>query len=256
MSTAVVIALLAIGLLVGVLVGAVAIGGVLLVPALTYIGGVPVHVAIASTMVAYVFSGSVASTLFARRGSIRWIDAAWLGAAAMPGAFLGAAAMSAMPGHLLELLIAALIVASTLHALLGGPSPIDEPRTLANAPLVAIGFITGVASSMSGTGGPLVLVPILLWMRVPVLATVGLGQVIQLPIAVSATVGNALHGSIDLRIAAPLSLLLMIGVWFGARIAHRISSAAMRRSVSLVLLAIGVMMLVRVAMRTIGATGA
>ena len=240
-------ALLAIGLLVGVLIGAIGVGGVLLVPALTYIGGMAIHVAIASAMVAYFFAGGVGSIEFSRRGSIRWSDAAWLAGGAMPGAFAGAAAASAVPAFALELLIAVLIIASALNSLRGKGSPGGEARTPAKRTLLLIGAVTGIASSMSGTGGPLVLIPILLWLHVPVLAAVGLSQVIQLPIAAFATAGNILYGAIDVAVAAALSVLLMAGVWFGARIAHRVSSVALKRFVSLMLLAVGVMMLVNVA---------
>ena len=114
---------------------------------------------------------------------------------------------------------------------------------MANCPDI----VSAIASTMSGTGGPLVLIPILLWLHVPVLAAVGLSQVIQLPISAFATTGNILYGAIDVAVAAALSVLLMAGVWFGARIAHRVSSVALKRFVSLMLLGVGVMMLVSVA---------
>ena len=248
-------ALLGIGLLVGVLIGAIGVGGVLLVPALVYVGGVAIHVAIASAMVAYFFAGSVGSIAFYRQGSIRWNDAAWLAAGAMPGAFIGATVATAVPAFALELLIAVLIIASAVNALRGTDPLGVASRTLARGALVVIGVVTGIASSMSGTGGPLVLIPILLWLHVPVLAAVGLSQVIQLPISAFATAGNVLYGAIDLPVAAALSVLLMIGVWFGARIAHRVSSIALKRFVSLMLLAVGVMMLVRVALHVAGGPG-
>ena len=247
------LALLVIGLLVGVLIGAIGIGGVLLVPALTYLGGMAIHVAIASAMAAYFFAGGVGSIEFARRGSLRWSDAAWLTAGAMPGAFAGAAATNAVPGYVLELLIATLIVGSALNSLRRHAPLSREVDTPTRGALVLIGVVTGVASSMSGTGGPLVLIPILLWLHVPVLAAVGLSQVIQLPISVFATAGNVVYGAIDVAVAAALSVLLMIGVWFGARIAHRVSSITLKRFVSQVLLGVGMMMLARLALHAAGA---
>ena len=256
MSGPIVAVLLAIGLVVGVLIGTIGIGGVLLVPALTYLGGMAIHVAIASAMVAYFFAGGMGAIEFSRQGSIRWSDAAWLAAGAMPGAFIGAASASAAPAFALELLIAVLIIASALNSLRGnGPSD-RAPRTLARRALFVIGVVTGVGSSMSGTGGPLVLIPMLLWLRVPVLAAVGLSQVIQLPISAFATAGNILYGAIDVAVAAALSVLLMTGVWFGARIAHRVSGVALKRFVSLMLLGVGVMMLVRVTLYAAGGSGA
>ena len=149
-----------------------------------------------------------------------------------------------------------LIIASALNSLRGKGPPGPAPRAPARSALVVIGIVTGIASSMSGTGGPLVLIPILLWLHVPVLAAVGLSQVIQLPISAFATAGNLLYGAIDLPVAAALSVLLMIGVWFGARIAHRVSSLALKRFVSVMLLAVGVMMLVRIALHAAGGSGA
>ena len=249
------VALLGIGLLVGVLIGAIGVGGVLLVPALTYVGGIGIHTAIASAMAAYFFAGGVGVIQFSRYGSIRWNDAVWLAVGAMPGAFIGAAATAAVPGFALELLIASLIIASALNSLRGKGPLGYAPRTLAPSALIAIGIVTGIGSSMSGTGGPLVLIPILLWQRVPVLAAVGLSQVIQLPISAFATAGNILYGAIDLPVAAALSVLLMVGVWFGARIAHHVSSLALKRFVSLALLGVGVMMLVRIALTVGGGSG-
>ena len=246
--------LLGTGLLVGVLIGAVGVGGVLLVPALTYIGGMGIHAAIASAMVAYFFAGGVGAIQFARHGSIRWIDAAWLTAGAMPGAFVGAAAISVIPAFALELLIAILIIASALNSLRGRGPLGGVPRTPAKSALIVIGIVTGIGSSMSGTGGPLLLMPILLWLHVPVLAAVGLSQVIQVPIAAFATTGNILYGAIDYPVAAALAVLLMVGVWFGARIAHRVSSLALKRFVSRLLLGVGLMMLVRVALYAVGWT--
>ena len=154
MSGGIIVALLAVGLLVGVLIGAIGIGGVLLVPVLVHIGGMAVHVAIATAMVAYFFAGTVGTIAFSRRGSIRWSDALRLTAGAIPGAFAGAAAAAAVPALALELLIALLIVASALHSLHGRTPAGGESRALAKGALFAIGAVTGIGSSMSGTGGP------------------------------------------------------------------------------------------------------
>ena len=100
---------------------------------------------------------------------------------------------------------------------------------------------------MSGTGGPLVLLPILLWLHVPVLAAVGLSQVIQLPISAFATAGNILYGAIDATVAAALSVLLMVGGV--VRRPHRPPGVEHRAEAVRVpvLLGVGAMMLVKVA---------
>ncbi len=69
---------------VGVLIGSIGIGGVLLVPTVTYLGGIEIHTAIAVAMFSYLFTGAVGATIYARRRSIRWAMAIWLCAGAMP----------------------------------------------------------------------------------------------------------------------------------------------------------------------------
>ncbi len=52
-----------VAIIVGVLIGAIGIGGVLLVPMLTYALGFGIHVAIATAMFSYLFSGAVSCGL-------------------------------------------------------------------------------------------------------------------------------------------------------------------------------------------------
>lgn len=244
------VVLIGIGLIVGVFIGCVGIGGVLLVPTLTYIGGAEIHVAIASCMLSYLFSGLLGGLMFARRGSIRWPMAGWLCAGAMPGAFLGAATAFAISGVVLEGVIALLITATGLHALTVQRAARRE-RAPGTRRLAVIGLITGYGSALTGTGGPLLLVPILVWMEVPVLTAIGLSQVIQLPIATLATVGNLAYGSLDYPLALGIAAVLMAGVSGGVRLAHRVPSAVLRYIVAWVLVAIGGAMLVRLSYRSL-----
>ena len=234
-------------LLVGVLIGCIGIGGVLLVPSLTYIGGIEVQVAIASCMLSYLFSGTVGALEYARRGSIRWSLSGWLCAGAMPGAFLGAATVAVVPGVYLEVLIAALIVFSGTHALLR-PTQSADARLPGGPGLAVIGAVVGYGSAMSGTGGPLLLVPILVWLKVPVLGAVGLSQVIQLPIAALATAGNLAYGEVNVPVGLGIAVLLMAGVAGGARIAHWVPAHVLRRIVAVVLLAVGALIITRLSM--------
>ena len=64
--------------IVGILIGAIGIGGVLLVPTLTYLLGLGIHVAIATAMFTYLFSGAVGAIEYARQNSIHWSMAVWL----------------------------------------------------------------------------------------------------------------------------------------------------------------------------------
>ncbi|MDH3379921.1 MAG: sulfite exporter TauE/SafE family protein [Gammaproteobacteria bacterium] len=237
--------LIPIGVLVGLLIGMMGVGGVLLVPSLAYLGGVPVHTAIVACMASYTISGIAGAMAYARRGSIRWDMALWVCGGAVPGAYLGAILAAALPAEALELIIAALIVFAGIDVLRDKESRSADPVQLSTVRLLAVGAITGIGSAMSGTGGPLLLVPLLLWMNVPILTAIGLSQVIQVPIALMATAGNVYHSEVNFVLAAGIAALMITGVIVGARVAHRLPTAVLKRTISLVLIVVGAAIVVR-----------
>jgi uncharacterized membrane protein YfcA len=240
------------GLVSGLLIGCIGIGGVILVPALVFVGGVPIQRAIAAALMAYIVSGVVATTIYARNKSIHWGMSVWLCLAAAPAAFLGAWAVTSARPWLLELGIGVLTAISGANSLRNQGATGSSERALGAPLLVAIGAATGFASSVSGTGGPLVLVPILMAMNLPVLTVIGLSQAIQLPIAIVGTLGNYLYGDLDWLLGFILAAALMIGSWQGARLAHVVRRDILRRVVSVVLIGIGVFILGNVIKRLLG----
>jgi hypothetical protein len=243
------------GLVSGISIGCIGIGGVILVPALVQIGGVPIHTAIASAMAGYVLTGLVGTGVFLKKGTLDWPSARLLLIGAMPAAILGSVAANAAPPFLLELIVALLTTFAGLQTLARRPTKIDEraPKfTFTKSTGVGVGALTGFFSALTGTGGPLVLVPVLLWLEVPVLITIGLAQAIQLPIAVLATLSNAANGTLDLPLALSLGAGLTLGAWCGARLAHALNQRVLRRVVAVVLIGIGVLLLFRIIRSFIG----
>ena len=231
---------------VGALIGAIGIGGVLLVPILTLGVGVNVHIAIATAMFAYLFTGIVGAVEYARRGSIDWATGLWLCLGGMPGAYLGAMTTWLMPAVALELIIGILVLISGVHALRPKSEVISERKGLSPTALVSIGVLTGFGSAITGTGGPLVLVPILLWLKVSTLTAVGLSQIIQIPIALLATGGNLTFGHIEFGLGLGIAVMLAAGVIVGARVAHHVSRDTLKRFIAFALLLVGAAMLIRI----------
>lgn len=233
------------GVLVGVAIGATGIGGVLLVPVLAYILGVPVPTAIAVALWSYLWSGLVAVWLYARHGSVPWGPALRLSLAAAPAAYLGALAVAVVPSRVLEALIAAILVAAGLNALRQPRVSMTATRPLGTPALAALGGVTGFAAALTGAGGALILVPLLVALGEPVLTAIGLGQVIQLPIAAVATVANFWQGRIDLLLGSVLALALSLGIAAGVPLAHKLPQAALRRLLALTMLAAGAAIVAR-----------
>jgi uncharacterized membrane protein YfcA len=102
-------------------------------------------------------------------------------------------------------------------------------------------------SSLTGTGGPLVLIPLLLSFEAPTLVALGLAQAIQLPVAVAATAANAFSGVLDAPLALWLAGGITVGTWLGAKAAHALPTKRLRQAVAVLLVLVGGLMLLRVA---------
>ncbi len=234
--------LLAICLVVGLLIGAVGIGGVLLVPALAFVIGIDVHRAIPACMLAYLPTGIVGAVVYARHGSIRRDMIAVLCAGAIPAAFAGSLLLGAIPPSAILILIAALMVVSGVDALYKvykrQPSPESTDRP-GRGWLATIGLVTGFGSALTGTGGPLILVPSAVFIGLPVLTAIGLSQVIQVPIALFASAGNWLAGSLDLRLALNIAVGLVVGTLVGASLVHRMPEDPLLKIIAWFLVLVG-----------------
>ena len=92
---------------VGVLVGGVGIGGVLLLPALNYMGDIPVHTAIPVCVFSYIATGAVGVAIYSRHGTVNWVLAVKLCLGGLPGAYLGAFLLPHFSAVVLEFGIAA-----------------------------------------------------------------------------------------------------------------------------------------------------
>ncbi len=247
----VLLSLIFVAIFVGVLIGGVGIGGVLLLPILTYGFDINIHNAIAAAMFGYIFSGFVAATIYSNKGSINWILAFWLILGGMPGAFLGAFFSAKMTGVFLEVIIAVLIIFAGIKPLISSGTERRSDGFLRPVTLIMVGIITGIGSALTGTGGPLLLVPILVTLRVAAHTAIGLSQAIQLPVASVATIGNYLYSEINLLLSILIAFGLTIGGIIGAKLAHKISSKILTTILGWVLLFVGVFIISKLSLQYI-----
>ena len=230
--------------LVGTLIGSVGIGGVLLVPSLKYLGGIPLHSAIPACMLSYIATGAIGAVIYARHGTIRWSMAVWVCLGALPGALVGAVLLPHIEAGFLESVIALLAIGSGIQSLLQTKEQTQTKQLPGSWMLGVIGFIAGAGSSLSGTGGPLLLIPILIWVKVPVLTAIGLSQVIQIPISVTATAGNLMVGELNWQLGLALAVVMIGGSILGARTAHMLPVSFLKRLVAVLLVIVGAAMLI------------
>jgi hypothetical protein len=140
------------------------------------------------------------------------------------------------------LLVATLMIVSGIDALIKvyrPPTQARAPRQLKPLQYILIGAITGFGSAITGTGGPLILVPMLIFLGLPVLTAVGLSQAIQLPIAAFASAGNWLSGNLDFDLALLIGTVLVIGAFAGALLVHRLPTQPIRKLIAILLVFFG-----------------
>ncbi len=238
------LALLVLALVVGVLVGMVGVGGVLLAPGLVALSDLTANEATATSTWAFVFTGVVGTIAYAWRGLVPWGVLLRLAIGVVPAAFAGALVNATLPGPVVLLGLASLTIVVGVHQLRPRVTQGDRVE-LGTAALVVIGVVVGFGSALTGTGGPVLLVPILLALGVRPLAAIAVSQAVQLPVVVSGSLGYLQTGLVDVRLGTILGGLAALGVVVGAIVSTRIQAEGLRRIVALACIASGVFLLVR-----------
>jgi len=226
-------------LLAGLLGGLTGIGGVIVVPALTEFVQVPVDAAIATTMFAFNFSGPLAAYVTLRRVRLGLRPVVVLCVAAGLGSLIGTLTLEGLPPTLVRLFVAAAAAASGWHSLVNpdrssGGARLPGPMTLA-----LLGLVVGWGSAVSGTGGPVMMIPILLALGVPTATSVGLGLAAHLPIVAMASVMNVWAGRIDYALGVMLGALLVTGTLAGTWLSGRLSGRQLTLGVAVALIGVG-----------------
>jgi uncharacterized membrane protein YfcA len=93
---------------------------------------------------------------------------------------------------------------------------------------------------MTGTGGPVLLVPVLLVLGMAPVTAIAASQVIQLPLVGFAVLGYATTGSVDYGLGTRLGVLAAVGVVAGAFVVGRLRPQALNRVAAVLLVAIGI----------------
>lgn len=200
----------------GVASGAFGIGGALLsTPGIRWALRAPPLIAVGTTLPVIIPTALTGVWTYTRSG---FVDRRFVVVAAAAGgcfAVLGALATKLIPGEILLVVTAALILFLALR-MLPTPSTLHPPRWRPSLPLFAvIGAASGLLAGLLGIGGGVVLVPVLtVVLRFPLKTALGTSLAVVAAQAIPGTVVHALLHHIDWRIAAGL----MIGVIPGARI--------------------------------------
>ena len=229
--------LIGITLLIGLLLGLLGGGGsILMVPVLVYLVGLEPKTAIATALVVVGLTSLVAVIGHARAGRVCWKNGCAFGSAGMLGAYGGGRLAAYVPGRILLLMFALIMLGTALTMLLGHrdrstPVPGHICPTRLNWPAVLFdGLLVGAINGLLGVGGGFVIVPALnILGGLPIHAAIGTSLLIIAMNSMAALAGYASHVSIDFKLAGIVTGAAILGSVFGSLLSRRIGSQILRR---------------------------
>jgi uncharacterized membrane protein YfcA len=234
-------------LLVGAIVGAVGVGGVMLAPALILLGGVEPHQATAISLIAFILAGAVSAGLRMRHAEVPLGTVLVLAIGLVPGAFLGGWSSDRIPEPvILGALCAVCLLSAVWTAVRFGPSREDRD-TLPVGSGAPLGLAVGFGSAVTGTSGPVLLTPALIAAGFPASRAIVAGQIVQVIVTPVGASGHLLRGLPDIPLALVLGAATALGAALGivGMRRWRPREIVLRWLVSALLIGTGVLVAVR-----------
>jgi uncharacterized protein len=257
------IELLMLGLCSGFLAGLLGIGGgMLMVPFLTWLlskqgvsADMAVKMAIATSMATIMFTSISSVRAHHKRGAVRWDLVRGLAPGILIGGLIaGAGIFSLLKGAWLALFFAGFVSFSAFQMLLNKkPAPSRQMPGMAGQ--IGAGAGIGTLSGLVGAGGGFVSVPFMSWCNVPMHNAVATSAALGFPIALANTIGYvaggwdlapALPGAVGYLFVPALVVIALASVTMaplGARAAHAMNVAQLKRAFALLLFALAAYML-------------
>ncbi len=249
------------GVVGGLLAGLLGIGGgIVIVPALFYLfswqgfsGDHLMQLAVATSLATIVFTAIASTRAHHRRGAVAWPTLTALLPGIVIGAVAGGLLVRGLASDGLRVLFGLFEIAVALQIGFGA-KPAAHRSLPGPAGTTAAGTIIGGLSALLGIGGGTLTVPFLLWCNVGIHRAVATAAACGLPIALvgSLTLIAAGWSLPDLPAHSlgyvywPAALVIIVATYFtaplGARLAHALPVATLKRVFAVLLAIIGLRM--------------
>jgi hypothetical protein len=245
-----------VGIALGLLGGG---GSILTVPLLAYVAGMEARHAIATSLLVVGATSAVAAITHARAGRVHWRIAVVFGLAAMAGAYAGGRLARFIPGTVLLVAFAVIMVLAGVAMLRGRK---DIPATDVDKPLPVVrltllGIVVGVISGLVGAGGGFLLVPALaLLAGLPMPIAVGTSLVVISMQSFAGLAGHLASEHIDWRLATLVTVAAVIGALIGGRLVSLVNPTTLRQAFGWFVLVMSAVILAEEVSPATGATAA
>jgi len=249
-----VLELVLLGLCTGFLAGLLGLGGgMLMVPSMTIMltaRGFPethtVKVAVATSLATICFTSLSSVRAHHQRGAVLWPVAVVLAPGILVGSFLGSQLAASLPCRTQGWVFAVFVAFSATQMILN-----RKPKRTRSLPgrggMFGVGNVIGALSALVGAGGAFISVPFMTWCNEPIHNAVATSAALGFPIALAGTFGYLVAGW-NLSHMPPgnlgyvfwpglvvLSLASMTTAPMGAKLAHSMDMAPLKRAFAVVL---------------------
>lgn len=219
---------------VGVALGLLGGGGsILTVPLLAYVVGMDAKQAIATSLLVVGVTSVIGAISHARAGRVQWRTGLIFGAAGMAGAYGGGLLARFIPGSVLLIGFAIMMIATAI-AMLRGREHIEVTDGAHRMPvpkIVAEGLIVGLVTGLVGAGGGFLVVPALALLGgLPMPVAVGTSLIVIAMKSFAGLGGYLSSVQIDWAVAGAVTAAAVLGALLGARLTAKVDPDALRKS--------------------------
>ncbi|ONG41260.1 hypothetical protein BKE30_05635 [Alkanindiges hydrocarboniclasticus] len=256
------LAFIGLGAFAGFMAGLLGVGGGgIMVPLLTTIflgmGIVPdnvVHLALGTSMATIVTTSFSSMRAHHANGAVLWDIVKRMAPAVIVGTFLATFVAAQIPSLYLAVFFALFMGYVSVQMLLNKkPSPSHKPAS--STELLGVGAGIGAISALVSIGGGSLTVPYLTWRNFDIKKAIGTSAAMGLPISLAGALGYLLNHDADLAtipytvglVYWPAVLLMSACSFFtaplGAKLAHRLPVATLKKLFAILLLLLSLKML-------------
>lgn len=232
-------------LAVGALVGLCGVAGFLLPMFYTSLLGMNVSEGLALSFAAFIVSGALGAWNYKKAGNLNLTFGLRLSAGSLAGAILGVWLNLVIPEEQVKMLLYLVVLLSGISILLRKDKDSSSKKQIftieKNLVLtLLLGFLTGMICSMSGAGGPVLVMPLLVVLGIPIRTAVGVALFNSIFIGIPAVAGYLSQCSIRKLLPILLTALAThaAGVYYGSRNAGCINQSLLKKGVAVFSIAI------------------
>ncbi|MFE5211992.1 sulfite exporter TauE/SafE family protein [Streptomyces sp. NPDC056600] len=241
---------LAASVLIGVSLGILGGGGsILTVPILVYLAGQDSKEAIATSLFVVGVTSLVGLIPHARAHRVRWRTGLIFGSVSMIGAYGGGRLAEYLPGTVLLVAFALMMLATAVAMLRKGAGRTKAGHKAAHTEMpvrlvVIEGLIVGAVTGLVGSGGGFLVVPALALLGgLPMSVAVGTSLLVIAMKSFSGLAGHLAGVQIDWNLALMVTAAAVVGSLIGSRFTGRIPQDTLRKAFGWFVVVMGVFVL-------------